>query len=235
MDSYQANKYSMYLATVELLRDNAARSAGIQAFATSFAKLDALVTQIREKDKERMGKTPGKVAAKDGAEDALTASTIMIAASLSVLAQTTGNPELKQRAHLTESTFRTARSTEQINIANLVYDLAKVNQEGLAPFGITPAMIEELKSRVNAFDAALKDVASGMAERVGARMALAEMFNKADELLREELDPVMHIFRLTDPDLYNDYRAARVIKDIGVRHVKTPEAAGAAVAAVSQS
>jgi hypothetical protein len=225
----------MYIATVELLRDNAARGAGIQAFAASLAKLDALVSQIRDKDKERMGKTPGKVAAKDGAEDALTASTILVAAALSALGQTTGNPELKQRAHITESYFRTARSTEQINVANLLYDLGKANQEGLAAFGVTPAMIEELKSRVAAFDAALKDVASGMAERVGARTALAEMFNKADELLREELDPVMHIFRITDPELYNDYRAARVIKDIGVRHLKTPETAGAAVTAGSPS
>jgi hypothetical protein len=157
----------------------------------------------------------------------------MIAAGLSALGHTIGNAELKKRAHLTESTFRAPRSNEQINIAKLIYDLGKANQEGLAPFGITPARVEELNSRIAAFDATLKDIASGTAERVGARTALAEMFNKADELLREELDPVMHIFRLTDPDLYNDYRAARVIKDIGVRHVKTPEAAGAAVAAGS--
>jgi hypothetical protein len=235
MDSNQSNKYSMYIATVELLKDNAARGAGIQAFTASLAKLDALVSQIREKDKERMGKTPGKVAAKDGAEEALTASTMLVTAALSALGQTTGNAELKQRAHITESYFRTARSTEQINIANLLYDLGKANLKGLAPFGITPAMIEELKSRVAAFDAALKDIASGVAGRVGARSALAEMFDKADELLKDELDPVMHIFRLTDPELYSDYRAARVIKDIGVRHMKTPEPAGAGVPAGSPS
>ena len=233
MDSNQSNKYSMYVATVELLRGNLSRGAGVQAFAASFAKLDALVSQILEKDKERMGKTSGKSAAKNEAEDALTASTLMIAAALSALGQTRGNAELKQRAHLPESTFRSARSTEQINISNLMYDLAKSNQEGLTAFGVTPEMIEGLKSRVTAFDAALKDIASGMAERIGARTALAEMFGKADELLREELDPEMHIFRLTDPEFYSDYRAARVIKDIGVRHAKTPEAAGAAVAAGS--
>ena len=235
MDSNQSNKFSMYNATLELLKDNAARGAGIQAFAASLAKLEALVSQIQEKDKERMGKTPGKVAAKDGAEDALTVSAVTIAAELSALAQTTGNPELKKRAHLTETTFRAARSTEQINIANLIYDLGKANQEALAPFGITPAMIEELKSLVAAYDAALKDLAGVMAERVGARTAVAEMFNKADELLKDELDPVMHIFRLTDPELYDDYRAARVIKDIGVRHVKAPEPAGVEVAAGSPS
>jgi hypothetical protein len=235
MDSNQSNKYSMYISTVELLRDNAARGAGIQAFGTSFAKLDALVTQIRDKDKERMGKTPGKVAAKDGAEDALSASVVLIAAALAGLGKTTGNAELKHRAHLTDSAFRNARSTEQVSIANLIYDLGKTNQEALAAFGVSPALIEELKSRIAAYDAALKDIASGTAERVGARSALAELFEKADELLKEELDPVMHIFRVADPDFYGDYKAARVIKDIGVRHVKTPEGAGVAVAAGSPS
>ena len=64
---------------------------------------------------------------------------------------------------------------------------------------------------------------------------LGGMFHRADKPMREELDPVMHIFQITDPELYSDYRAARVIKDIGVRHVKTPEAAGATVPAGSPS
>jgi hypothetical protein len=53
-------------------------------------------------------------------------------------------------------------------------------------------------------------------------------FNKGEESLKEELDLVTYIFRVMDPELYNDYRAARGIKDIGVRHLKTAEAAGEA-------
>ena len=233
MDSNQSNKYSMYVATVELLRTNSTKAAGVQAFTTTFAKLDALVNQILEKDKERMGKTPGKIAAKSGAADALTASTITVAAGLSALGNTTGDAELKKRAHITESRLRFARGTEQINIATLVYDLAKENQDALAAFGITPEHIEGLKSRVAAFDAALKDAASGVAERVGARAVMSDMFDEADELLREELDAEMRIFRLTDPEFYGDYRAARVIKDIGGRHEKTTVVAGATAAAGS--
>jgi hypothetical protein len=65
--------------------------------------------------------------------------------------------------------------------------------------------------------------------------ALSDMFNKADGLAWKELDPVMYILRVTDPELHDDYRSARVIKDIGVRHLKTPEAAGAPVTADSPS
>ena len=46
--------------------------------------------------------------------------------------------------------------------------------------------------------------------------ALGKMFNKAVELSRKELDPVMYTFGVMDPELYNDYCAARVIKDIGL-------------------
>jgi hypothetical protein len=65
--------------------------------------------------------------------------------------------------------------------------------------------------------------------------ALGEMFNKTDGLSWKELDPVMHILRVTDPELHDDYRSARVIKDTGVRHLKTPEAAGTPVTADSSS
>jgi hypothetical protein len=60
-------------------------------------------------------------------------------------------------------------------------------------------------------------------------------FNKGEESLKEELDLVTYIFRVMDPELYNDYRAARGIKDIGVRHLKTAETAAETVAAGSQS
>ena len=62
---------------------------------------------------------------------------------------------------------------------------------------------------------------------------LGGMFNRVDKPLREELDRVMHMLHLADPELHNDYRFARVIKDIGVRHSKTPGAAGAIVTADS--
>lgn len=228
MTSNQSNKYSMYTAAIELLKNNAAKTASIPAFANSFSKLDSLVTQALDKDKERMGKTPGKIAAKDEAEDALVTAAMIVASALTAFARSKGNTQLKEKAHISEGYLRHARSNEQINIANLTYDLAKGNEEGLAAFAITPTMLQDLKSRIVAYSAALQDVASGVAERMGARTAVRDLFIQVDEVLKEEVDPMMQIFRVTDPEFYNDYRAVRVIKDIGVRHTKTAQAAGTA-------
>ena len=81
-------------------------------------------------------------------------------------------------------------------------------------------MLDDLKSQIAAYDAATKQVSSGMAERVGARTAVSDLFIQADQILKDELDRMMQFFRVGAPEFYNDYRAARVIKDIGVRHGK---------------
>lgn len=225
MTSNQSNKYSMYAAAAKVLNDNSGKTATIAAFAASYGRFDGLLNQIRDKDKERLGKTSGRVAAKDEAEDALVMATIIVSSALTALARAKGNVQLKEAAHVAESHLRHVRMNEQINIAKLTYDLGKANEKDLADYGITPTMLEDLKSRIAAYDAAMRDVASGMAERTGAKTAVSDLFVQADEVLKEEVDPMMQLFRVREPEFYNDYRAARVIKDIGVRHGKNAQPA----------
>ena len=228
MTSNQSNKYAMYSAAANVLKSHASRTTAIPAFAGSYDRFGGLLTQISDKDKERMGKTSGKVAAKDEAEDSLVMGVMIVSSGLTALARAKGNVQLKGAAHVAESPLRHARPSEQINIGKLTYDLAKANEEDLAQYGISSTMLEDLKTRIGAYETAVKDVASGLAERTGAKTAVSDLFVQADQVLREELDPMMQIFRVTDPEFYNDYRAARVIRDIGVRHNKAGQAAAPA-------
>jgi hypothetical protein len=218
----------MYAVAAKVLKDNSAKTAAIPAFEASYVRFDGLLTQIRDKDKERMGKTSGKVAAKDEAEDALVMGTIIVSSALTALARAKGNTQLKEAAHVAESYLRNVRMNEQINIAKLTYDLGKANEQELPKYGVGPTMLEDLKSRIAAYDAAMKDVSSGMAERTGAKTAVSDLFSQADLVLKEEVDPMMQIFRVTEPEFYNDFRAARVIKDLGVRHAKSGQPTAAA-------
>ncbi len=229
MNANASNKYSMYTGTVKLLGNNQTKTAAIPAFEESYEKLSGLVVQIRDKDKERMGKTAGRVAAKDEVEDSMVTATVIVASALAALARKKGNTQLKEAIHIKEGYLRHTRSSEQINRAKLTYDLAKANEQELAAFAITPTMLEDLKSRIAAFEEALKDVSTGVAERVGARSMLSELFVQVDEVFKEEIDPMMQVFRVTNPEFYNEYRSARVIKDLGVRHARPgqPAAPGA--------
>ena len=56
-----------------------------------------------------------------------------------------------------------------------------------------------------------------MAERSAARIALAELFDNADETLKKDLDKLIELVKKDAPQFYNAYYAARVIKDLGHR------------------
>lgn len=224
MTTNQNNKFSMYSAALSVLSAHCDKTVAIPAFATAYQHFDGLVSQIREKDKERFSKTFGKMAVKDEAEDALVMATVLVSSALVAFARAKGNTQLKDTVRIPESTLRHVRANEQLNLAKMVYDLAKGNEKELPAYGVTATMLDDLKARIAAYDAAIRDVASGMAERSGARTAVSDLFVQADETLKEEVDPLMQMLRVTDPEFYNDYRAARVIKDIGVRHGKNAAA-----------
>ncbi len=227
MTSYQANKLAMYTTTLGLLKSSQDKTGAMPVFAASQTKFEDLVGQIKTKDKERLGKTTGKSAVKDEAEDALVTSTVMVASGLTAFARRQGNTQLKEKAKVSESYLRRIRSNEQVNIAKLTYDLAFANAEALAEYSVTPSMLSDFKSRIAAYDAAIQDVGTGIAARVGARTAVGDLFIQADDLLKEEIDPLMEMFRMKEPELYDNYHAARVIKDIGIRHKKGAKTAAA--------
>ncbi len=58
----------------------------------------------------------------------------------------------------------------------------------------------------------------GVAGQVDARSMLSDLLFQVDEVLKEALDPMMLVFRTMDAGFYNEYRSARVIKDLGARH-----------------
>ena len=220
MTAEQSNKFSMYSATANVMKSHIDRITGTTALAASYDRFDTMLEQITQKDKERIGKTTGKVAAKDEAEDALVMAAVIVSSGVAALARTKGNVQLKEAVHFPESRLRHARPSEQLNMAKVAYDLAKANAQDLVSYGITATMLDDLKARITAYENAVKEVVSGLAERSGARTAVSDLFVQADEVLKEELDRMMQVYRISDPEFYNDYRAARVIRDIGVRHNK---------------
>ena len=110
------------------------------------------------------------------------------------------------------------RDTELASFGNAVAELSTANVQGVVPFGITAGKIAELKTKADAYSAAIGARESSVADRKGARGSMSDLFDKADELLNEEFDRYMELLRPTETELYNKYFSARVVKDTGVRH-----------------
>jgi hypothetical protein len=110
------------------------------------------------------------------------------------------------------------RDTELASKGELIASLANQQLSNLTPASITDTMIADLSAKVIAYRDAIGARESGVAERIGARTSMEDLFIKADGILEEEIDPGMELLRGSQTELYNEYFSARVIKDLGIRH-----------------
>ena len=202
------------------------------ALATAKGDIETLVQQIKDKGRDKREATAGKTEKKQQAEDAMILALVKVASSLYSFARRTKKSEVAAIADVTESQLRKIRDTELASMATSIHTSALANVAALADYGVTPAVLTDLQTKTAAFSTpacrnalrragtALGDRESSVAERVGAGAALGDLFDQMDELLKDELDRLIETVRESERDFYNEYFAARVIKDIGIRHTK---------------
>jgi hypothetical protein len=218
MTNNQENKLTMYEAVQTLLDANGDKTAGYPAFGGAVGRFGSTVEAIKGKSSELEGAGMGKVAAKNQAEDELVGALIPITSALFVHAGVKNDPELKQKADVSEWALRRMRDTELVAKASSLLKTANQYASGLGDFGVTPAMLTECQKKVDTYSTSIGQRESSAAERVGARTNLLELFDVADKTLTEELDRLMELVRGSQTQFYNEYFAARVIKDLGTRH-----------------
>jgi len=209
----------MYEVVQTLLDANGDKTAGYPAFADTVGRFGSTVEGIKGKSSELEGAGMGKVAAKNQAEDELVGALIPITSALFVHAGVKNDPELKQKADVSEWALRRMRDTELVaRASSLLIKTANQYASALGDFGVTPAMLTECQKKVDTYSTSIGQRESSSAERVGARANLLELFDVADRTLAEELDRLMELVRGSQTQFYNEYFAARVIKDLGTRH-----------------
>ncbi len=190
------------------------------ALATAKGDIETLVQQIKDKGRDKREATAGKTEKKQQAEDAMILALVKVASGLYSFARRTKKSEVAAIADVTESQLRKIRDTEVVSMATSIHTSALANVAALADYGVTPAVLTDLQTKTAAFSTALGDRESSVAERVGAGAALGDLFDRMDDLLKDELDRLIETVRESERDFYNEYFAARVIKDIGIRHTK---------------
>lgn len=210
----EENKYSMYQGITQVLEDQKETIAKIPAFALSMTDFNGVLEQISDRDKKYQTISKGATAAKDEAEDKLVEAVIAVSSALYVYGRRNKNDELKAVAKITPSSLKKMRDSDLLQKAKTIHENAVANQQSLPDFGVTQADVEDLKAKVTAFEEAFGSKESKVAESKSARKELGELFDEADELLYEELDNMIELVKDADPEFYNKYQSARVIKDL---------------------
>jgi hypothetical protein len=218
MNKRQENKFTMYEGIFTFLRTNTETVNSVPMLKDSVDEFSSVIVALRLKSTEVSNTSTGKTAVKSQAEDDLVSILLPVAAGLFVFAKKQNNVELKEKAKLTESHLRTIRDTELASKGDMIATLAIGQVDNLVRAGVTEEMIADLNAKVQAYRSALGARESSVAERMGARTTMEDLFAKVDGILEEEIDPAMELIRTSKTQFYNEYFALRVIKDMGVRH-----------------
>lgn len=77
--------------------------------------------------------------------------------------------------------------------------------------GITAAQLDQFEAKIAAAEAAILEPRDAVAARRAATESLEVKLREAEALVRDGIDPLIYPLRLTEPEFYRRYRAARLV------------------------
>lgn len=229
MTRHETNKRNMYGSVTAVADSNVTLISELPVFATAVTGLKEIVTQIDAVDSKYLTAAGGKTQTKKNAEDELLADLMPVKSGLYALGITSNNEELKALCGESEWTLKKMRDPDFLAKAKIIKAEAAARIMELAPYKITEAMLTELQEKIEAFEEALSGKDTSFTSRSALRKELSEKFDAADEIIEHQLDTMIELVKKSQPLFYDQYFAARNIKDLGASHkteeVKTPEPA----------
>jgi hypothetical protein len=221
MNKKESNKYSMYRYVCEVLKENKNLFSGIPALITSAESFEKCFSEISEIDARLTNAAKGTSFEKQNTEDDLSDSVVKIGGILYVAGIALKNEKLKAVSSVTYTELKRMRENDFLQKAKLIFKNSEENFQTLKTMhtGIEDE-IRELEQNLIEYEKAMNEKGGKSAESHAARTALDAAFEKADSILKEQLDNLVELLRAKNPDFYNAYISSRVIKDLGMRKKK---------------
>ncbi len=119
---------------------------------------------------------------------------------------------------ISESDLKKMNDTQLTSRISSVLIVAKEALTELADYEIDADVITGIQTASGLFSGAIDKVGGGESREAGARDDLEKLFDDIDEILNEHIDSFVEMLREKEPNFYNAYYSARVIKDLGGSH-----------------
>ena len=217
MDTVKANRVTMF-KTVDAYLDQknavwngmAPFVASVTAFKTKLSDIDAAAQRVEAPS----GATVDKTGARDDLEDVL----FLMCQALKVLGHSSDDNDLFALTNLSASDIHRLTESELSNRAVSVLAEANARKTALATMQVTQANIDELGQAIQDFNTAKTAPRTDTADRSAHFKSLAELIREENDILRNQIDPSVNLFRRTNPEFVAGYKSARVIVDRAASH-----------------
>ena len=214
MTKREENKLSMFKATNLVLKQNSELYAEIPVIAESQITLESIIQSIEQMDVDFKEATKGKTADKTAKAEALINQAYRLTNAIYVYGVKTKNHELMEDFKIGKGTLSTLRDTDLPKKVSKILSTAETIKAELVQYGISQADITAVSNALDEYKAAFDAQAETMTATSADRAKLYDLFDQADGILYDEVDPLLELFVEKNADFYNQYQSARVIKDL---------------------
>jgi len=207
------NKFNMYKVVRDWLRNNRTTVENLPGFTATFEEFSGILDTIAELDKDKTTATGGFSKTKAEARALLEKQMIEMIRILKVYATFNNNQFMLNDIDFTESQL--LRTSEQVLLvrSKKVVEHAEAVQAEAESYGLTAERLEALRTSSLQFDERQTTVRNAIVNRKDSGEQLEARMDEVDDLLKGKLDLLMELAQNTHPEMYNQYKASRVIID----------------------
>jgi hypothetical protein len=191
-------------------------------------ELEILDGEIKEVDKQYIQAASGKTAEKNSAFEEVLKTALPIKAALSAYAEKNKLEELKSKTALSESDLKRLSPAEIITRSEVYIKEARSILNNLSDYKITEEKLALLETKINALKIKNTEKGTGYTSKSALRKTLTIKFKAVNILLNKRYDELIETVKEEHLELYNQYWAARIIKDLGGSRSKEDETNNAA-------
>ena len=215
MTNHERNVVNMFDEVIGVYDKNETILSAYPAIVECHGEFSTYVGKIKEVNVAYVQATPGKTEQKNNALEEVISAALPIKAALFSYAVRKNMQDLKAKASYSESDLKRLSLQDFITVVQIFEVEGRNNLADLAHYTITEEKLNSLSAKIAALKASKSEQGTGFTSRSALRKSLTEEFHKANETLRDHYDELIELVRPDHVQIYDEYIAARDIKDLG--------------------
>lgn len=213
-----ANRINMYVVVLETCKRHEGEWAGIPKFVSAVNDLESALNEINAIALSHSTKTLGVSSYKTQKLKQLYARIDEIHGAYRALADDTGDPGLKIRNGYTVTTLRRMNAIAlKTHISRVAEDLIETG-DLLEPYGVDNTHIGEVLQLIEESKVIISKPRNAIVERKNLTANMDAKAAAIDRIVKERMDNMVRLFKRSLPEFFQEYFAARIIINSGVRH-----------------
>ena len=218
MERFQENHLSMF-KTVDIATENHATVIdAILPLKSARTELKQIIVNLGNAVQKQSTNISGYTEEKKQRRQKMTDQTFVVGQLVSAFAIAKNMTALDGDVNYSITTLNRMSDDEVGEICNKVYLKAKEHLADLADYGITTAVLNELKELIDNYNSKTQLNKVTLEQKSEQTKIIAQLIKDGKALLTNSFDKLMLILRNTNPEAYNSYVAAR--NSMPKRHAK---------------